>query len=393
MKPLRAIRVIDLTQILSGPFATQILADFGAEVIKVEPLRGDKARQNGPKKDDRSSYFASLNRGKKSVALDLKTSEGQQLLTQLAAQADVLVENFRPGVMTRLGLGYEELRQVNPRLIYAACSGFGRSDAENPRPALDIVIQAMAGTMSVTGTPDGEPVKVGFSVGDIGAGLYLALGVMAALQERHHTGLGCLVDISMLESQVALLENAFARYFATAQVPAPLGSRHAVMAPFQAFATQNGYLVIAVSTRAHWDKLCEVLELPQLSQDTRLDTSEGRVQHRDLWDGVLRERFLSQATDYWVQRLTHAGIPAGPINTVADASQDQLLRDRGLFIDVDYGGVPFRVVGSPLSFDQKRLVAALSVPDVGAQTEEVLRSILNLSSEEIAVLYRRGAIR
>jgi CoA:oxalate CoA-transferase len=392
MRPLQSIRVVDLSQILSGPFATQILADFGAEVIKVEPVWGDKARQNGPKKGNHSTYFASLNRGKKSVAINLKIPEGQALLARLAAASDVLIENFRPDVMTRLNLGYEALHKINPRLIYAACSGFGQSGAGNSRPALDIVIQAMAGTMSVTGTPDGEPIKVGFSVGDIGAGLYLALGVMAALQERQHSGCGCFVDVSMLESQVALLENAYARYFATNEVPTPLGSRHAVMAPFQAFATLDGYLVIAVSTRTHWEKLCEVLELGSMASDGRLSTSEGRVQHRDIWEEVLSARFSSQSTGYWMQRLEEAEIPAGPINTVEDASRESLLNERELFVEVDYGGVPFRVVGSPLRFGRKRPAAVPKVPELGADTEEILRTVLKLDAREITALHERGAI-
>ncbi|MDA8204849.1 MAG: CoA transferase [Thermaerobacter sp.] len=393
MKPLTGVRVIDLTQILSGPFATQILADLGAEVIKIEPLWGDKARQNGPEKVGRSTYFASLNRGKKSVAVDLKNPRGREIVSGLASAADVLVENFRPGVMDRLGLGYSTLRNQHPRLIYAACSGFGRGNGYSGRPALDIVIQAMAGTMSVTGTSDGEPVKVGFSVGDVGAGLYLALGIMAALQGRHVTGQGCLVDISMLESQAALLENAFARYFATAEVPGPLGSRHAVMAPFQAFRTLDGYLVVAVSTQAHWQKLCHVLDLPELAADQNLATSEGRVMNRTQWEPVLNVRFREQPTQVWLERLSQANIPAGPINTVAQASREPALAERDLFIDVNYAGVPFRVVGTPMIFDQARPVADGQVPDLGEHTKEVLRAVLNLGPEDIAALYEVGAIR
>lgn len=393
MKPLESVRIIDLTQILSGPFATQILADLGAEVIKVEPLWGDKARQNGPMVDNRSTYFASLNRGKQSLAVDLKNSDGKAIVEQLAQTADVLVENFRPGVLTNLGLGYEHLKHHNPRLIYAACSGFGWGSPDSARPALDVVIQAMAGSMSLTGTPNGDPIKVGFSVGDIGAGLYLALGILAALELRHQTGQGTCVDISMLESQVAFLENAYARYFATGEVPGPLGSRHAVMAPFQAFATQDGYVVVAVSSSAHWQAFCAVLELPQLVNDDTLCTAEGRVEHRNRWEGVVAQRISSETTQYWLQRLAEKNIPAGPIYSVAEASRQPALASSDFFVNVDYGGVPFRVVGTPLHFDRERVIHGGAVPQLGTQTEGVLKNLLDMDSDTIRALYEKGVVR
>ncbi len=393
MKPLESVRVIDLTQILSGPYATQILADLGAEVIKVEPLWGDKARQNGPMVDNRSTYFASLNRGKQSLAVDLKNSAGKAIVERLVEKADVLVENFRPGVLTNLGLGYEHLKRQNPRLIYAACSGFGWGNPDSARPALDVVIQAMAGSMSLTGTPNGDPIKVGFSVGDIGAGLYLALGIMGALELRHQTGHGTRVDISMLESQVAFLENAYARYFATGEVPGPLGSRHAVMAPFQAFAAQDGYVVVAVSTNAHWQAFCGVLDLPQLVNDDTLTTAQGRIEHRSRWEGMVAERMLSETAQYWLERLAENNIPAGPIYSVAEASRQPALASSDFFVNVDYGGVSFRVVGTPLHFDRERAVLEGDVPELGTQTEAVLKNLLGMDANAIHNLYDQGVVR
>jgi CoA:oxalate CoA-transferase len=368
-QPLQGVRVVDLTQILSGPFATQILADLGAEVVKVEPPAGDKARHNGPMVNGKSSYFASLNRGKRSVCLDLKAEGGRRALLALAGAADVLVENFRPGVMARLGLGYERLREANPRLVYAACSGFGQEGARAQKPALDVVVQAMAGTMALTG--DEAPVRAGFSAGDIAAGLYLAVGVLAALHGRAATGRGVFLDVAMLDCQVAVLENAFARYFATGDEPRRLGSRHPVMAPFQAFSTADRPLVVAVSSDAHWRGFCRALGHPEWAEDGRFQTSGERIQNLPALEAMVAPVLRADGADAWLERLSRAQVPCGPIRAVSEVAADPALGERGLFASVDYDGVPFRVVASPLLADGERPAAA-RVPALGADTGAVL---------------------
>ncbi|MDO8672316.1 MAG: CaiB/BaiF CoA-transferase family protein, partial [Dehalococcoidia bacterium] len=244
-RPLEGIRVLDLTWALSGPFGTMVLADLGAEVIKVERrLAGDLARSNGPFVDGVSTYFLSINRGKKSITLDLKTAKGKELFFELVKQVDVLAENFVPGTMASLGLDYEVLRQLNPCLIYAATSGFGQTGPYANKPALDIIVQAMSGLMSITGEPGRPPVRVGASVGDITAGLFMAIGILAAIHERNRSGLGQMVDVSMLDCQLSLMENAYVRYLNTGEVPGPLGTRHPVITPFQAFPSKDGWIVI-----------------------------------------------------------------------------------------------------------------------------------------------------
>lgn len=369
--PLAGVRVVDLTQILSGPFATQILADLGAEVVKVEPPAGDKARRNGPMVDGRSSYFASLNRGKRSVCLDLKADDDRAALLALVREADVLVENFRPGVLARLGLGYDRLRAVNPGLVYAACSGFGQDGARAGQPALDVVIQAMAGTMALTG--DEAPARVGFSTGDIAAGLYLAVGVLAALYGRARTGEGAMLDVAMLDCQVAVLENAFARFFATGEEPRRLGTRHPVMAPFQAFATADRPIVVAVSSDAHWSSFCRVLGHPEWADDARFAHSVGRIRHLEALEALIAPVLRADGADAWLERLSGAQVPAGPIRAVSEVAGDPALAERGLFATVDYDGVPFRVVASPLLADGGRYTAQ-RVPALGADGAALLRA-------------------
>jgi CoA:oxalate CoA-transferase len=257
--PLNGITVVDLTRVLAGPYCTMVLSDLGARVIKIEPPGGDDSRHYGPSVDGESAYFASLNRGKESIALDLKTQANKVLFERLLARADVLVENFRPGTLERLGYGWEALHERFPQLIYAAVSGFGHSGPYSRRPAYDLVAQAMGGIMSLTGHPGGPPARVGTSIGDITAGLFTVIGIHAALIERARSGLGMMVDVAMLDGQVAVLENALARYFATGQVPGPMGTRHPSITPFEAFATADGYIVVAARQRRTFRRLCRTV--------------------------------------------------------------------------------------------------------------------------------------
>ena len=280
--PLAGLRVLDLTWVLAGPYAAMILCDLGAEVVKVErPPHGDVARTTGPFVHNESMYFQSINRGKRSISIDLRSGEGRDLFLQLVEQADVVMENFTPGVMDKLGIGADALLERNPRLIFASTSGFGQTGPWRDKPALDIIVQGMGGVMSITGYPDEPPARPGTSIGDICGGLYTTIGILAAIREREQSGQGQAVDISMLDCQIAILENAVARYFSTGNEPGPLGTRHPSATPFQAFPTADGWMVVALSwgVENQWELFCAELGLPQLVGDERFETSFKRTEH------------------------------------------------------------------------------------------------------------------
>jgi CoA:oxalate CoA-transferase len=348
--PLEGILVLDLTRVLAGPWCTLLLRDLGARILKIErPGRGDDARAIGPFVEGRSAYFLSLNRGKESLALDLRAPADRALFERLLARADVLVENFRPGVLDRLGYGWETLRGRHPRLVYAAISGFGRTGPLADRPAYDLIAQAMGGLMSITGPPDGPPTRVGTSIGDLAAGLFGALGVTAALRDRDRTGRGTLVDVAMLDCQVAILENAIARFAATGTVPGPLGSRHPSIAPFEAFATADGHLVVAAGNDALFRRLAAALERPGLADDPRFATNEARCAARDALAHALGAAFAERTTDAWLARLEAAGIPCGPIQDVAQVLAHPQVRARNMVVRVeDPGAGAFPVAGNPI---------------------------------------------
>ncbi len=334
--PLAGLVVVDLSRVLAGPYCTMVLADLGARVIKVErPDGGDDARHIGPFVETAdgarfSAYFASVNRGKESIALDLKEPADRRIFEALLAHADVLVENFRPGVMDRLGYGWADLRDRYPRLVYAAVSGFGQTGPFKDRPAYDMVVQAMGGIMSVTGTPDGPPVRVGTSIGDITAGLFATIGILAALRRRAETGRGSLVDVAMLDGQLAILENAIARYAATGRDPQPLGARHPSITPFAAFRAQDGHLVIAAGNDALFQRLCAVLGRPALADDPRFRTNADRTAHADALAVLIEEALAKASVAEWLARLEAAGIPCGPIQTVSQAVHHPQTLARGM---------------------------------------------------------------
>ncbi len=393
---LAGVRVVDLTWYLAGPYATMILADLGAEVVKIERPDGDPVRGNGPFYDAAgaySSYFMSVNRGKRSVVVDLKHPRGRELLLELAARADVLVENFLPGTMARLGLGYETLAARNPRLIYAALSGFGQTGPYADRPALDVIVQAMAGTMSITGEPDGEPMRAGASIGDVTGALYAAIGILAALHERERSGQGQLLDVALLDSQVAILENAFARYFATGEVPGRYGTAHPLITPFQAFATADGYVVVAASSQAQWRALCGVLGREDLCADPRFAERAARTRHRAELVAILAEPFAARPTAEWVARLGAAGVPCGPVNTVDAVAADPHEQARGMFVELDVPGLgAWRAVNSPLRLGRTPAGPAGPPPRLGEHTDAVLAEQLGLDAAALAALRAEGAI-
>ncbi len=348
--PLTGLTVIDLTRVLAGPYCTMVLADLGARIIKVEqPGSGDDSRAIGPFVKGKSAYFASLNRGKESIALDLKLPDDKIIFEKLLERADVLVENFRPGTMEKLGYGFETLHERYPRLIYAAASGFGHTGPYSKRAAYDIVVQGMGGLMSVTGTPGGPPVRVGTSIGDITAGLFTAIGINAALLHRATTGEAIKVDVAMLDCQIAILENAIARYAATGEVAGPLGARHPSITPFSAYEAKDGHLVIAAGNDALFAKLCETLGQPKLSQDARFKTNALRTQNWEPLAAVIEAALRVHPIVHWLVALDAAGVPAGPINTIDKVLADPHVRSRNMVVtanDPDDG--PLIMAGNPI---------------------------------------------
>lgn len=348
--PLHGITVVDLTRVLAGPYCTMMLADLGARVIKIEnPGRGDDSRQVGPFVDGESAYFASVNRNKSSIALDLKDPADRAVLDRMLASADVLVENFRAGVMDKLGYTWDQLHARFPRLVYASISGFGQTGPYRNRPAYDMVVQAMGGLMSVTGEPGGNPARVGVSIGDIGAGLYATIGIQAALLRRAATDVGERVDISMLDCQVALLENPIARFSATGNVPKPLGTRHPSITPFDMFATQDGYIVIAVGNDALFARLCEALGHPEWAGDARFASVPARNEHHAALKSCLESRLREAPTAEWEAILETAGVPHGPLNGVPQIMDNAHVAARQMLLDVGIGeDKQLRVAGNPI---------------------------------------------
>lgn len=398
-RPLAGIKVLDLTRVLAGPYCTMVLADLGAEVIKIEhPDGGDHARRNGPFFEGGdgtrlSSYFASLNRGKRSVTLNLQDPRGRELFLRMVPQADVVVENFKAGTMRRWGLGWEALSEANPRLIYASCTGFGQESPHADRPAYDVVIQAMAGTMSINGTPDSGPTRVGFSVADIAGGLFTALAILAALYERERSGRGQWIDVSMMDCQAALLENAFIRYFASGQVPGPIGSRHPVRTPFQTFATRDGLLAIAVGTERQWQALCRVLGLEDLLDDPRFATNADRTRHHAQLEPILAAAFAGDTAAAWEARLLGAGVPAGRVRRIDEVAADPHMALRRVLVDVPHPGVgPVRMVGHPVRYGRSEAGPAGPAPDLGQDTEAVLAAWAGVDAASIADLRAQGVI-
>ncbi|HWP66514.1 MAG TPA: CoA transferase [Candidatus Limnocylindria bacterium] len=375
--PLSGITVVDLTRVLAGPYCTLVLSDLGARVIKVEhPDGGDLARSLGPWIGGRSGYFLSVNRGKESIALDLKNPDDLGILHRLLERADVLVENFRPGVMEKLGLGWEALHACYPGLVYAATSGFGHTGPYAQYPAFDLVAQAMGGLMSITGHPGGPPTRVGTSLGDLAAGLFTAVGINAALVHRARTGLGMKIDVAMLDCQVALGENALVRH-AAGETPGPLGARHPAIAPFDAFPTADGHVVIAAATDAQFRALAAALGAPALADEPAFATNARRLAHHERLRAALSERLVTQPGAHWIERLRAAGVPCGPINTIADVAADPQVAARNMLPRVDdpVAG-PVRVFGCPVkmsAFDDPPVRPA--APELDGDRERILREL------------------
>lgn len=372
---MQGVRVIDMTSVLSGPFCTWLLASLGADVIKVESPQGDTARGTPPFEDGVSLYFASLNRGKRSVVLDLKTDPGRAALHRLVQSADVFAENMRPGVRERLGCGEADLARLNPRLIQASISGFGQSGSLSGRPAYDIVVQAMSGMMSINGPPGGPATRVGFSVGDIAAALFATVGILERLYRRDAQGASQpgLLDVSMLACQWACLENAFARYLNAGIVPQPIGSRHPSMTPFETYSTADRDIVIALGSAKDWPGLCDALGLPELTADARFAGDEARLAHRDLLEELLGARLRERPSAHWIERLVAHDIPCALVEGIDTVATSPLASEYAAFSEIaSAAGGRLRFVRNPIA-DQDATEA--SAPALGQHTAEVLREL------------------
>ncbi|MCY4403119.1 MAG: CaiB/BaiF CoA-transferase family protein [Candidatus Poribacteria bacterium] len=392
--PLTGLKVLDLTRVLAGPYATMILSDLGAEVIKIEQLEsGDESRRFGPFKNGFSLYFMSVNRGKQSVTLNLKTERGIQIFKQLVKRSDILVENFRPGTMEKLGLGYETLKVECPSLIYASCSGFGQTGPYAAKGAYDMIIQGMGGIISITGEPDSPPVRVGTSISDITAALFTTIGIMSALHHRNRTGKGQFVDVAMLDSLVAVLENAIVRYFATDEIPQPLGSRHPAITPFEAFESADGHIIIAIGNDTLWAKYCEHIDQKHLISDSRFITNAERTaNHSDLFP-ILSKIMRQRKTDEWIESLEKIGVPCGPINTIDKVVNHPQVQAREMITKVMHeitGAV--EVPGVPIKLSDTSGVVDAPAPNLGEHTDTVLTNMLNISHNEVKQLREDGII-
>jgi len=393
MKPLAGLRIFDLTRVLAGPFATALMADLGAEVIKLEPPTGDDYRHIGPFVDGESALFALTNRGKTSIVIDLKTQEGQSLARRIATSCDVVVENFRPGVAAKLGLGAEDLRRVNPQLVYASISGFGQAGPFAHLPAYDIVVQAMSGLMDATGEEGGAPLKVGEAMGDLIAGLYAAWAICAALVGRARHGQGATLDVAMFDALFALLPTSHALHLYAGQPIARVGNRHPLSTPFGAFRTRDGHVIIAVLGERQFAALCAVIAHPEAATDPRFATDASRTGHEPQLRALIEGYTASRTTAELIDILRAAQIPAAPILTLAEAAASPHAQARALVSDLPHhrlGQAP--VVGQPVRFDGVKPLAATGAPALGAGTRATLEN-LGLSEDQIAGLLETGIIR
>ncbi len=396
-KPLGGVRVLDLTRVLAGPFCTMNLADLGAEVIKIEmPGSGDDSRSFAPlMPSGDSAYFYSVNRGKRSVTLDLRIEEGAAIFAELAAKSDVVVENFSPGTMERFKLGYARLKAANPKIILCSISGFGQTGPMTSAPAYDIVAQALGGTMSITGNPGGEPVRCGVSVGDLSAALYGVIAIMSALRVRDRDGVGNHVDIAMLDCQVAMLEDALARYSISGKIPERIGSRHPSITPFQQFRAADDYFVMGAGNEAIWLRFCDVIAMPQLKDDSRFLTNADRTAHHPALEAILARIFATRPREHWLRLLADASVPCAPIANVEQVTRDPHLAARNMILHAEHPDFDGLIVpGSPLksAVDGDTDSPSTRAPRLGENTDEVLASVLGYDSQRLSELRRRSII-
>ena len=373
--PLSGLLVLDLTRVLVGPYCTMILSDLGARVIKVEaPGVGDDSRGFGPFIEDQSAYFMSLNRNKESIALNLKVEEDKKIFEKILDKTDILVENFKPGTLTKWGYGWENLKDKYPKLIYASASGFGQTGPLKELPAYDMVVQGMGGLMSVTGQPNSEPTRVGTSIGDITAGLFTAIGINAALYDRQKTGKGMYIDVSMLDCQIAILENAIARYLSKGEIPKPMGSRHPSISPFEAFKTKDSYVIIAAGNDKLFEGMCKVFDL-ELYKDEKFKTNADRNKNIEELKKILEDKLKNKTTSEWCKVLEAKRIPCGPINNIKEAVESPQTKARNMIVSAMHDKIgEFKMAGNPIkmsSYEDKNTRG--EIPNLDQHREKILK--------------------
>ena len=376
--PLKDLLVVDLTRVLVGPYCTMILSDLGARVIKIEaPETGDDSRKFGPFIKDYSAYFMSLNRGKESIALNLKNEDDKKIFEKILSKADILVENFKPGTLEKWGFGWKQVSKKYPKLIYASASGFGQTGPLKELPAYDMVVQGMGGLMSVTGQPNSEPTRVGTSIGDITAGLFTAIGINAALYDRVKTGKGMYIDVSMLDCQIAILENAIARYLSKNEIPKPMGSRHPSIAPFEAFKTNDSYIIIAAGNDKLFENLCIALELDNLINDERFKSNLSRSENMDNLKKILEDKLVKDTTNNWVKKLEKLKIPCGPIFNIKEAVENPQVQARNMIVKAYHKVIgDFKLAGNPIKMSAYKDESTRgNIPDLDEHREKILKEI------------------
>ena len=372
--PLSGLLVLDLTRVLVGPYCTMVLSDLGARVIKVEaPEVGDDSRSFGPFIDDQSAYFMSLNRGKESIALNLKNENDKVIFEKILSKADILVENFKPGTLERWGFGYKDISKKYPKLIYASASGFGQTGPFKSLPAYDMVVQGMGGLMSVTGHPNSEPTRVGTSIGDITAGLFTSIAINAALYDRNKTGKGMHIDISMLDCQIAILENAIARYLSKGEIPGPLGSRHPSIAPFEAFKTKDSYIIIAAGNDKLFENMCKVLKI-NIYENEKFKTNGNRSKNIDELKKILELKLKDKSTIDWCRIFQENKIPCGPINNIKDAVESPQIKQRNMIVSAKHNKIgTFKMAGNPIKMSPyKDPEVRGEIPDLDQHRKKIL---------------------
>ncbi len=387
---LSGIRILDFTRVLAGPTCTMLLGDMGADVIKIEhPLRGDDTRHWGPPwlgegGSRQSAYFLSVNRNKRSITLNLKHERGQEIVRQLVKSADVVIENFKLGQMASFGLGYDDLKMINPALVYCSITGFGQTGQYSNRPGYDYVVQAMSGLMSITGASDGEPHKVGVAISDVITGLFASNAILSAIRYAEKTGEGQVIDVSLLDSQIAALVNIASNFLVSGQTPPRLGNLHPNIVPYQTFTASDGDFVLAVGNDSQFRHLCTLLDRDDLATDPRFMTNPERVAYRDILVPILSELFKVKPVKYWVEKLLSAGIPAGSINSVAQALTDPHIIERGLVQETTLSnGEILNFVGSPLNLSATPATVRYPPPALGQHTDVVLRELLDIDNETL----------
>ncbi len=402
MRPLEDVRILDLSRALAGPYCTMMLGDLGADVIKVErPGRGDESRGWGPPfvgepygpYPGESAYFIAVNRNKQSVTVNLKSHEGQEIVRRLAAMSDALVENFRTGALGRMGLGYDHLRAVNPRLIYCSISGYGRTGPYAERPGYDFIIQAEGGLMGITGPKQGPPYRVGVPIVDITAGMFASSAILAALRARDRTGEGQLVDVSLLDASVALLTNVASNYLVGGEPPRRLGNGHPNIAPYEAFQARDRWFALAAANQRQWATLCRVIGRPDLEDDPRFATNEARVSNRPALLEALGEVFVKRDADDWLIDLRESGLPCGPINTVAGIFEHPQAEARGLALTAEHPTAgPVETTGFPYQLSKTPAEVVQPPPLLGEHTDDVLTDLLGYTASEVSELKKLGVI-